>query len=247
MLAFDYRGIGESRPSRLRGFVAGFEDWAEYDAGGAIAWMAARYPGARLTGMGHSIGSLLIGAAGGADSLTQVVLICPHTGYHNDYSWSLRLAVRLCWRVIGPTLRATLGYFPSSKLGFGEDLPSRIALQWAARSQSAFAIGLQNGDKDRETRILEHAKSLCVPALVISVEDDAWATEAGVRRLLHVYRNLTIIRRSIASTVRKGRPLGHSGFFRRSQRELHWKQVVRFMHGGTNNASIRTQAKAEAQ
>ena len=63
VLAFDYRGIGESRPPRLRDFAAGFEDWAEYDAGGAIAWMAARYPTACLTGMGHSIGALMIGAS----------------------------------------------------------------------------------------------------------------------------------------------------------------------------------------
>ena len=69
VLAFDYRGIGESRPPRLRGFVAGFEDWAEYDAGGAIAWMAARYPKACLTGMGHSIGALMIGASTNCDAI----------------------------------------------------------------------------------------------------------------------------------------------------------------------------------
>jgi len=229
VLAFDYRGIGESRPARLRGFVAGFEDWAEYDAGGAIAWMAARYPNACLTGMGHSIGALMIGASAAATRLSQLVLICPHTGYHGDYDHLLRCGVQLCWRVLGPPLRRMFGYLPASKLWFGEDLPDRVALQWAARSRPHFAIGLSNGNAAREQQVLDQVKQLRRPALVISADDDRWATEAGVRRVLQVYRNLLIVRRAISPSADDTRPIGHSGFFRRSQRKRQWPFVLRFL------------------
>lgn len=230
VLAFDYRGIGESRPARLRGFVAGFEDWAEYDAGGAIAWLAGRYPKACLTGMGHSIGALMIGASAAATRLSQLVLVCPHTGYHGDYHPVLRWEVRLCWCVLGPPLRRLLGYFPASKLGFGEDLPDRVALQWAARSQPQFAIGLDNRNAAREQHVLDQVKQLRRPALVISADDDRWATETGVRRVLQAYRNLVIVRRAISPSVDYTRPIGHSGFFRRSQRNRLWPFVLRFLN-----------------
>src|SRR5512144_2920208 len=58
VLTYDYRGIGRSRPPSLTRFAATVEDWAEYDCGGAIRWMRARYPSARLVGMTHSIGAL---------------------------------------------------------------------------------------------------------------------------------------------------------------------------------------------
>jgi predicted alpha/beta hydrolase len=35
-LTFDYRGIGRSRPAKLRGFKARMRDWAELDIGGAL-------------------------------------------------------------------------------------------------------------------------------------------------------------------------------------------------------------------
>ena len=59
VLAYDYRGVGASRPARLRGFVAGFEDWSEYDHPGAIDDLRTRYPRARLTSVSHSIGCLI--------------------------------------------------------------------------------------------------------------------------------------------------------------------------------------------
>lgn len=228
-LAFDYRGIGESRPARLRGFVAGFEDWAEYDAGGAIVWMKARYPQAQLTGIGHSIGALLIGASDEAAKLAQLVLICPHTGYHGDYGPLLRVGVQLCWRVMGPPLRCLLGYFPASKFGFGEDLPARVALQWASRSTPYFSFDANPRAEHRVRHLLEQVKQLRLPGLVVSADDDPWATETGVRRFFNAYRNLLVVRTVVRPTADDKRPIGHFGFFRRSQSQRSWPAVLDFL------------------
>ncbi|MGZ8231602.1 MAG: alpha/beta hydrolase family protein [Burkholderiales bacterium] len=229
VLAFDYRGIGESRPAKLRGFVAGFEDWAEYDAGGAIAWMAMRYPSASLTGMGHSIGGLMIGAPEAAQTLQQLVLIAPHTGYHGDYRFDLRLVVKLGWRIAGPLLRPVFGYFPAHLFGLGEDLPRRVARQWGTHTSPEMKLGLGEGDKAREQRLMDQIARLQKPALVLSIADDPWATEPGIRRALYAYRNLSIVRRVIDPSAGAGNEVGHWGFFRRASTTALWPMVLGFI------------------
>jgi len=246
VLAFDYRGIGESRPPQLRGFVAGFEDWAEYDAGGAIAWMAARYPKASLTGMGHSIGALMIGASTTATALTQLVLIAPHTGYHGDYAFAVRWMVRFAWRVAGPSLRSAFGYFPARMLRLGEDLPARVALQWAGYVSPEMPLGIDDGDHQRERRLLDHMSSLHKRALVVSIDDDPWATENGVRRAMHAYRNLTIVRRVIQSLPGQTK-LGHWDFFRRRMSGLLWPFALHFIKSPSDQGRHTSALAAEGR
>ena len=234
VLAFDYRGIGESRPASLRGFTAGLEDWAEYDAGGAIAWMAARYPDISLTGMGHSIGALLIGAAEPATRLEQLVLIAPHIGFHADYGWAVRWLVRLGFRLAGAPLRWAFGYFPASVLRLGEDLPNRVAQQWATRSLGPAHRADTGPAAQREERALERIASFRKPALVLSISDDTWATDVGVRRFLHLYRSLLAVR--LVIEPRDDCSIGHFGFFRRRFSGSYWPIPVRFMNAGHSPA-----------
>jgi len=229
VLAFDYRGIGESRPAKMRGFVAGLEDWAEYDAGGAIAWMAARYPNAHLTGMGHSIGALLIGAGEPATKLEQLVLIAPHVGFHADYGLGVRWLVRLGWRTVGAPLRSALGYFPASAMKLGEDLPNRVARQWATRSFGQIDPAEESAANEREERALQRIASFRKPALVLSISDDKWATDVGVRRFLHVYKSLLAIR-LVLEPQGDDREVGHFGFFRRRSSASFWPIPVRFVN-----------------
>lgn len=56
VLTFDYRGIGKSRSTGLRGFGAGIDQWGRLDSGAALALAARTYPDARLTVVAHSIG-----------------------------------------------------------------------------------------------------------------------------------------------------------------------------------------------
>ena len=215
-LAFDFRGIGESRPRRLRGLVAGFEDWVEYDTSAAIDWMHARFPSACLVGMAHSIGCLLIGAPSNVNRFSQLVFIAPHTGYQGDYARRVRWRVQIVLRIVGPPLERILGYFPGSLLGMGEDVPTRAAAQMAARTTPRIVDGIGGSDPARQRRLIERAELLRLPALVLSFTDDPWATEFGVRRFLHAYRNLLAVRRVVAPDDFGRAEIGHCGFFRRS-------------------------------
>jgi len=70
VFTFDYRGIGESRPSSLRGFNASMHDWGALDLPAAIDQLK----GARsITLVGHSAGGQIPGLASNVNAIDRLV------------------------------------------------------------------------------------------------------------------------------------------------------------------------------
>jgi predicted alpha/beta hydrolase len=228
-LIYDYRGIGASRPARLRGFVATVEDWAEYDCGGAISWLRGRYPDAQLTAVCHSIGTLLFGGAPNANQLARCVLICAHTGYFGDYHRRYRLPMAVLWHGVMPALTAMFGYFPGRRLRLGDDIPAGIAYAWSRRRGPNISSGVRGG---RARGLLRRCGELAMPALVVSIEDDAFATAAGTSRLLAHFPHLAVEHMLIRPSELGLDRIGHFGFFRPYAQEVLWPPVLAYlMHG----------------
>lgn len=234
VIAYDYRGVGASRPARLRGFVAGLEDWAELDQAGVIDYAHERFPCARLSSVSHSIGCLVACTAPNASMLHQMVYIGPHTGYWGDYRAPWKWPMALVWHVLMPLIARLCGYFPGASLGLGDDFPLRFALQWAGRRRGAFDITLS--ENPRETALFERSQDLAVPSLVLVADRDAFAAEPGVRRFLYNVPQSPVVRRDLSSRDATRGPLGHFGFFRRRNAGL-WGIVVRFMDSEGNLGS----------
>lgn len=228
VLTYDYRGISTSRPKALRGFRAAIEDWAEYDCGGAIAWMRQNFPGSKIVGFAHSIAGLMAGGAPNATEQARLVMIGAHTGYFRDYDRRYRLPMMAVWHGVMPALALLMGYFPARRLGLGEDIPAKIALQWGLRR----AADLRPAPKETTTmngvqRILDRCATLQRPALVISVSDDAFATGAGVKRLLSYYPRLFPLQHILYTPADAGtRRIGHFGFFGRRAGAALWPRLL---------------------
>jgi predicted alpha/beta hydrolase len=227
-LTFDYRGIGSSRPKRLRGYSASVADWSEYDCGGAIAWLRERYADAELIGIAHSIGTLLIGSAPNAHELSRIVLICPHTGYFGDYRPRYRLPMAILWHGLMPGLTRLVGYFPANRLGLGNDLPSGIALEWGSR-RSPDLTRTGSIEPARARAGLARCSVLQRPALVVSFTDDAFATDAGTRRLLSYFPKLEPVAMRIRPADAGMKTVGHFGFFRQPARTVLWPRVLAYI------------------
>ena len=226
VLTYDYRGIGLSRPSSLRGFRPVIEDWAEYDCSAAIGWLRERFPRAELVGIAHSVSALLFGGAHNAAEQARMILVGAHTGYYGDYHPLYRVPMAALWHGLMPALTRLFGYFPARRLGLGDDIPAGIALQWAARRSSDLRpAGAGPGD-ERTRRLLERCAALERPALVIRFSDDAFATAAGMRRLLAYYPRLSpqyLVFTPAGSGVRK---IGHFCFFGRRAGLALWPELV---------------------
>jgi predicted alpha/beta hydrolase len=227
-LAYDYRGVGRSRPAALRGFDAGLEDWAEYDQAGAVDHLRALHPQARISSVSHSIGGLVACAAPNAGELAQMVFIGPHTGYWRDYATAWKWPMAFMWHAAMPAISGVVGYFPGRLIGLGDDFPLRFALQWARRRRADFALNLSTPEGARGKAALDRAAALAVPCMAISISDDPFAGETGVRRFLFALPRVSVVRGEIdAKATGRGR-IGHFGFFSRRHAAL-WPMVSRFL------------------
>jgi len=229
VLTFDYRGVGRSRPPKLRGFKATVEDWSEWDCGGAISWMRGTYPQSELIGITHSICSLVLGGAPNVGELSRLLFIAAHTGYCGDYAKRYRIPMALTWHLVIPALTRLFGYFPGQMLRLGEDIPAGIALQWAARTRPELRLGDGNPESSRGRKILQRFAKIHVPTLAISFADDPFATESGSRRLLSCYP-AGRVRLAIVDPSEMGLThIGHFGFFRRNADIELWPSVIEFL------------------
>lgn len=226
-LTYDYRGIGRSRPSALRGFEATLEDWAEFDCAAAISWLRGRFPGAEMIGIAHSVGAFLLGGAHNAGEQSHLVLIGGHTGYYGDYRARYRLLMAITWHGLMPMIARVLGYFPARRLGLGDDIPAGIAVQWAARRSPELRVAGTDARAMRIRRLLDRCAALERPALIVSITDDAFATSAGLRRLMAYYPRLSPLHRLQFAPADAGvSRIGHFGFFRRRAGAFLWPRFL---------------------
>jgi predicted alpha/beta hydrolase len=223
VLTFDYRGIGKSRSTSLRGFDAGLDQWGRLDFGAALALASRTYPDVRLAVVAHSIGTLLIGAAPDAGRISRIVLMAPHTGYWRDYLRRGRWALFLTWHVLMPIMTKIVGYFPGRALGLGEDLPKGFALEWARRMQPELLVSAN--DKRRFGPILAQFDRIHSPTLALSIADDAFAPPEAGGRLLGCYPGISALHESISPADLGRRRLGHFGFLRPAAGEYFWKRI----------------------
>jgi len=221
VLSYDYRGIGISRPRSLRNFSATVEDWAELDCRAAIDWMKARHGSSLIFGIGHSIGALFFGGPPNAQDLGGVIMISPHTGYYGDYRREYRVPMALLWHGVMPALTMILGYFPGRWLRLGDDLPKGVALQWAQRRKGI----TPSRPGDRLGALVCRFSSLRLDAVMITIADDGFATEAAALRVQAMFSGLRFEKWAVAPSDVGLSRLGHFGFFRRVAVGL-WQPII---------------------
>lgn len=112
VLTYDYRGIGGSRPARLRGFRAGWIEWGSLDFEGALREVQRRFAGQPILVAAHSAGGLALGLAPSNHLVTRAFTMGAQFAHWRDYAPGQRLGMWWKWHVLMPALTACLGYFP---------------------------------------------------------------------------------------------------------------------------------------
>ena len=178
-----------------------------------------------MIGIAHSVGTLMFGGAPNGGEVTRFVMICPHTGYYGDYRRLYRLPMAALWHGVLPVLTRRFGYFPARRLGLGDDIPGGIALQWAARRTPDLKPEATDPSGARGRMLIARCAGLEGPALLIMVSDDAFATDAGARRMLSYFPGLTPTRWVVTPADAAVKRLGHFGFFRQCSEPI-WEQLL---------------------
>jgi predicted alpha/beta hydrolase len=207
VLTYDYRGVGASRPERLRGFEATMTDWARLDAAAAHAWVRRHHAGDPLVVVGHSFGGQLIGLLDDVrDDAAGAVLVASQLGYVGHWSALERLRLELLMRGVLPALTAAYGYLPGWA-GLNNDLPAGVAREW---SRWCLHPGYVTGHHDDAAARFARFDR---PTLLYSFSDDDFAPRRAVDALARALSGAELDHRTL-TPMDVGHPVGHFGFFR---------------------------------
>jgi predicted alpha/beta hydrolase len=112
-----------------------------------------------------------------------------------------------------------LGYFPGSRLGFGEDLPPGVATEWASWCRDPrYLVGALGVD--------EAYARFSSPPCAYAISDDAFAPLRAVQALLELYPAAKHELRRVAPRELGVKSIGHFGFFRERFRDSLWRETA---------------------
>ncbi len=223
VLTFDYRGVGASRPARLRGYNVRMKDWALEDFPAAAEALQSRFPGTGMVGVGHSFGGQALGLSGIADRFLRYAAVATLSGYWRGTDEPLKVYATM--NLLGVPLTWLLGYLPAAA-GLGEDIPAQVFRDWARWCRSPDYFFSDPGLP--ETVRFSDVRS---PLLIAGMRDDKWATERATRALTERYANAPKTYRWFTQQE-AGRAIGHFGFFKPNMAESLWPEVIAWLVRG---------------
>jgi predicted alpha/beta hydrolase len=228
VVTYDYRGIGDSAPRRLRGFEASMQDWGELDQPAVVAHARHWQPGVPLMLIGHSVGGQIVGLLREPDQVSRVLLVAAQHNYYGLWRPQERYVLWALWTLVMPVASHALGYFPSTAFGLGENLPRGVALEWArwCRSPGALVEAIGGNARERFTRYRG-------PLLALSFSDDTkFAPRRAVDGLLEFYVNARREHVHLSPADLGAREIGHFGFFRERTGAGGWPIVLEWLGAG---------------
>lgn len=221
VVTFDYRGIGRSRPARLRGFEARLRDWGALDLAGVIDWALRAFPDRPVRVVAHSVGGQILGLAVRDEAPSSVLAVAAQSGYWGGWTGMGRLRVLSLWYLLIPLLAPAFGYFPSRWVGLGENLPEGVAREWAHWGRHPrYVLGRVGGED--AARYAAYRGRL----RAVGLRDDGFAPEATVRGLLEFYPNAAREMHLLHPREVGLDAIGHFGFFRESVGGRLWPAEV---------------------
>ncbi|OWK73419.1 alpha/beta hydrolase [Flavobacteriaceae bacterium JJC] len=221
VITYDYSGIGESKPKKMKGFEASMRSWGTEDFRTVTDFIKTGYPNHRKFCLGHSVGALILGMNEDAQIFEKFIFVATQDAYIGHLSPKVGLTAFLGFGIALPLTIRLLGYFPAHWFGLGESLPKNVALDWRT-----LILNRKSTKRLFEKIDKEVSADLRQKAFVIHAEDDHWVTLKGMESLMKTaYPNLDKKFREIKITESEKREIRHINFFRSFNRNL-WKIVL---------------------
>ncbi len=218
VISFDYLGIGESLTADITQIT--IKDWLQ-NVEDAMDLVMKNYPSTTYYYICHSLGGQLFGLTKKAQNFKKMVAITSQNGYWRYYQNKWRYLI--VWYVLFPVLTRVYGYFPSSKVGLGEDLPPNIALNWKkwCTSKDYFF-------SDPNLPETENYPSYSGKILTIGFSDDSWATLPAIKSLYEHYTSAEVQYNFYNPSEFNRKEIGHLGFFRNGSEDI-WRIVIEWL------------------
>jgi predicted alpha/beta hydrolase len=219
VITYDYRGIGLSKPVKMKNFKASMRIWGAEDFKAVTAYIKGNFKDFKKYCVGHSVGALILGMNKDSCIFEEFVFVGTQNAFVGNLKFRTKIEAYLGFGIVQPLTTTLLGYFPAQWFGLGESLPKNCAYDWRTLILNRKSTnGLLNKTED-------YSKNLTQKVFVIRAEDDVWLTEKGVRSLLNeTYPNLKPTYRLIKTSESEGE-IGHVNFFRSYNKNL-WNIIL---------------------
>lgn len=183
VLSFDFRGIGQSLHEPLTRSTASIMDWGQLDLPAAVDTLLNKTGAEQVILIGHSAGGQLLGIMPNYHKVAKLIAVAGSTGHVKGLKGRTKYLAPLMFKVIFPIACKIKGYAPTKALGMGENLPKRVALEWAKFcAQPGYVINAFAPASSADFH--QHIKC---PILCICASDDEIATAANVQDLMRLY------------------------------------------------------------
>jgi len=220
VITYDYRGIGLSKPEKMRNFKASMRTWGNEDFKRLTEFVIEKFPDYQKFCLGHSVGALIIGMNENSKVFEKFIFVATQNAFIGNLKWKTKLEAFFGFGFAQPFFTELFGYFPAHWFGLGESLPKNCAYDWRTlilNRKSTGKLLLKTND---------YSKELNQKVLVLYAEDDVWLTDKGVKSLLNdVYPNLKPDYRFLQTSESEKGEIGHVNFFRSYNKKL-WNIIL---------------------
>ena len=220
VITYDYRGIGLSKPEKMRNFKASMRTWGNEDFKRLTEFVIENFPDYQKFCLGHSVGALIIGMNENSKVFERFIFVATQNAFIGNLKWKTKLEAFFGFGFAQPFFTELFGYFPAHWFGLGESLPKNCAYDWRTlilNRKSTGKLLLKTND---------YSKELNQKVLVLYAEDDVWLTDKGVKSLLNdVYPNLKPDYRFLQTSESEKGEIGHVNFFRSYNKKL-WNIIL---------------------
>ena len=221
VITYDYRGIGESKPKKLKNFEASMRIWGTKDFKMITDFINKNYHDHEKFCLGHSVGALILGMNEDSGIFKKFIFVATQDAYVGNLPLKIAVKAVLGFGIALPVMTKLFGYFPANRFGLGESLPKGTAYDW-----KTLILHKKSTSRLFETIEEDFSKKLNQETLIIYAEDDPWVTMKGMESLMNKgYPNLKKTYREIKISESEKNEIGHINFFR-SYNENLWKIVL---------------------
>lgn len=221
VITYDYRGIGLSKPKKMKGFKASMRVWGTEDYKALTNYIKTNFQGYQKFCFGHSLGALILGMNEDSKMFEGFFFVGTQNAFVGNLKFKTKIEAYLGFGIAQPLSTKILGYFPGNWFGLGESLPAGSAFDW-----QTLILNRKSTNRLLE-KVKDHSKELTQKVFVIRAEDDAWLTEKGVRSLLEdTYPNMRPTYRLVKTSESEKNEIGHINFFRSYNRKL-WNIILK--------------------
>lgn len=227
VLLYDYRGIGESAATNIKTSPIYMHEWGTQDMNAVLNYLVVVRGFTDIIWLGHSIGAQLVGLLENKHHVRKVISINAALGYWGYFPYPMKMVVWMLWYIIGPLLIKVYGYGVMKKIGWGENLPRNVILEWRSWCMSKTYYM----DFLKQKLQTDCFSNFTIPITAIYTSDDYIANDKTAPMMQQFFPNAPYKLIKLNVSQYTSHKVGHTGIFRKRFEEALWPWLLQTIHG----------------